>query len=121
ENQVETGIPSAGTPHFKAISLLSNYDPVDANWHSIDLIAAGMPVGIKGVTIRYEFTSNGTHYLQFSDTSAGTIWGKGVVPVANGYASGEAHIKISSTGLLWWQAQAANISGFYLNTVDYDC
>ena len=115
--QPVAGEPSCGTLHWHS-AVIYNADVADTNWHSIDL-SAQIPAGAKAVKCHYEFTSTGSHYIRFSNASAGTTYHQADCPIANGYATGQFDCPISSDLKLWWIGQSASIGTLTLTLDGY--
>ena len=112
------GEPSCGTLHTHEASLLSNYDIADTNWHTVDL-SAQIPVGATAAMFHYRVQSNSTHSLQFSTASAGTVYFSALVPIANGYATGQFSMPVTTSRTIYWKGEATAMLGFYLNIDGY--
>ena len=106
---IEFGV-SIGTPHHN-YALILDTDPLDANWHSIDL-SGTIPLGAFAVFVDGHITSISTDdSLRLADSGAPSHYHHVVTNVANKEAHMNTIVEIApATRLLWWQVSNARVT-----------
>lgn len=113
------GEPSLGTPHQRVTNVLS-VDPVDTNWHSIDIIAAGYPAGTKAVTINLAIrdVTNG-RLLTVSNSSGGSVYAYATSEFNTADQWSNGLVPLDANGLIWYSVTNATVALATIDVTEY--
>jgi hypothetical protein len=93
-------------------------DVGDTNWHEVSL-SGHVSAGCKLAKIFAEVDGTSSYFIKFSDSNAGTVRYKLIIPTANGYGSPQFDIPLSSSLSFWFQGQNAGIGTLTLTECLY--